>query len=133
MGRIKKELFELNSKTGEIVFDHCSYYEDSIILKFLNYKFQNKDSDRSNREKLIDLFKYDQMLSQETIIHSENFHLLDDYDNDWQKQVIYFNILQEEINNLFSNITMTEKFNTSFISYGCFQSLDSEINNLGGL
>jgi hypothetical protein len=133
VGRIKKELFEFNNKTNEILFDYCSYYEDSLILKFLNFKFENKNNEQKNREELIDLFEYDRLLSQSKMLDADSFHLLDDYNNDFQHQVTYFNLLQEEINQVFNEILYPKSMPKSLIPNGRFQALETEIQSLGSL
>ncbi len=133
MSKPKKELFEFDKETSELLFDHCEYYENSVLLKFLNYKFNNKILNSNTVKELVSVFDYDQMLSQDTLIEAKHFHLLDDYESNLEQQITYFNLLQEEIRGIFIHLFSFKRDNKFLIPEGRFQVLENYMLGLGTL
>lgn len=132
MGRLKRDLFEFDKKTSELIFDYCSSYEESIVFRFLNYNFDSIEPGEKEQREIIEMFMYDQMLGQNVLV--ENVVNLDDFHIKWKDQMTYFSFIQKEMKDIFLKIIAKKKGNPSgIIRNGSFQVLEGELKTLGNL
>lgn len=135
MGKLKKELFEFDKHSEEVLFYHGIYLEDSIVLNFLNLNFETVGKNEKFRNIFLDLFCYDQLLSHTQILSESDFTRMSDYKEEIEEQILYFHSLQEELKKCFSDIyyQINHANRGRIIQFGPFSSLRDQISELGDL
>lgn len=137
MTKLKKELFEFDKNNQKVVFYYGKYLEESIILKFLNYKFENQKSDAKYLRDFAKIFEYDELLEANILIPQEEIVNLKDYYQEVGYQISYFQALQEELRpalkEVIQNMLSPKVITKELISNGPYHGLEDHLEDLGEL